>query len=176
MRWLSLVALFALVLGLFAGCGEQAKRGGGAKTPEVTVQRPVERNVTEYSYFTGRTRAVNTIDVQPSRVSGYLVKIDFQADQEVKKDQRLFQIDPRPYKALLDQANSQVALMEARLKLAVADYERAKVIAKTPGAVSQQELDKYAAAQGEAFQKLTQAIVSGDLEGFLADLQAQQGT
>ena len=31
-----------------------------------------------------------------------------------------------------------------------------------------------AAAQGEAFQKLTQAVVSGDLETFLADLQAQQ--
>lgn len=62
----------------------------------------------------------------------------------------LFIIDPRPYQADYDRAAGQVLLAEAKLKLAIADYARALEIAKTPGAISQQDIDKYAAARDEA--------------------------
>jgi multidrug efflux system membrane fusion protein len=62
----------------------------------------------------------------------------------------LFEIDPRPYQADYDRANGQVILAEAKLKLAVANNARAKELSKTPGAISQKELDTYQAAQEEA--------------------------
>jgi multidrug efflux system membrane fusion protein len=68
----------------------------------------------------------------------------------VKRDQVLFKIDPRPYQALYDQAVAQINLANAQLQLAKADYARALNVAKTPGAISQQDVDKYFAAQGKA--------------------------
>lgn len=62
----------------------------------------------------------------------------------------LFVVDPRPYQADYDRAAGQVLLAEAKLKLAIADYARALEIAKTPGAISQQDVDKYAASRDEA--------------------------
>jgi multidrug efflux system membrane fusion protein len=134
---------------LATGCEPAHRPGASTKPPVVRVAEPVEREVTDYAFFTGRTDAPEYVQVR-ARVTGYLFEIDFESGKEVKKDQRLFKIDPRPYKADLDRANGQVLLNEAKLKLAVADYERAKEVAKTPGAISQQELDKYAAAQSEA--------------------------
>ena len=58
---------------------------------------------------------------------------------------------PRPYQALFDQAQAQVTLAKAKLKLAKADNVRAKNIFKmNPGAMSQQDLDKYEAAEEES--------------------------
>jgi RND family efflux transporter MFP subunit len=62
----------------------------------------------------------------------------------------LFVIDPRPYQAQLDQAEGQVFLYEAQLKLAIANYLRAKEVAKTPGAISPQDIDTYKAQQEQA--------------------------
>ena len=62
----------------------------------------------------------------------------------------LFQVDPRPYQAQLDQAQGQVNLYKAQLELAKANYARDKEVAKTPGAVSVQQLDQDKAAVDEA--------------------------
>jgi multidrug efflux system membrane fusion protein len=62
----------------------------------------------------------------------------------------LFEIDPRPYQAQLDQAQGQVYLNQAQLRLAIANYARAKDVAKTPGAISPQDLDTYKAQQEQA--------------------------
>src|SRR5262249_47264610 len=85
-----------------------------------------------------------------ARVTGYLFTIDFTPGQEVKKGQRLFLIDPRPYKAVYDSAVAQIKLNEAQMKQAVADNARAQEVAKTPGAISKQDLDKYAATEAPA--------------------------
>ena len=63
----------------------------------------------------------------------------------------MFEIDPRPYQAQLDQAKSQVNLDEAQLELAKTTLARYQALAKTtPGAVSEQALDQYKAAVVEA--------------------------
>ena len=62
----------------------------------------------------------------------------------------MFQVDPRPYQAQLDQAQGQVNLYKAQLELAKANYARDKDVAKTPGAVSVQQLDQDKAAVDEA--------------------------
>jgi len=140
-----IVPVIATVL---SGCG-QPSHPSPPRTPKVRVVRPIERDVTEYAYFTGRTAAAQSVDVQ-SRVTGYLESIDFEPGAEVKTGARLFKIDPRPYQATLDEANSQVHLAEARQKLAAANYRRALEVAKTPGAITQQEIDRDNARLSES--------------------------
>src|SRR5437899_1465716 len=89
------------------------------KAPTVPVARPVERAVAEYLEFAGRTQAVETIQIR-ARVSGYLLKVHFKEGDTVRKGDALFEIDPRPYQAQLDQALTQLAVSEASLKVAKA--------------------------------------------------------
>jgi multidrug efflux system membrane fusion protein len=133
------------------GCGQRHDTANPAGPPVVCVTRPVERQVTEYENFTGRTDAVDSVDVR-ARVTGYLTEIKFKPGQEVKENDVLFVIDQRPYKAALDQARAQILVQKAALQLAVADYNRAKVLAGRGGAsaISQQDLDKFAATQAQA--------------------------
>ena len=105
--------------------------------------------MTDYVDFTGRTNAVNSVDIR-ARVSGYLVQMPFKEGAEVKKGDLLFEVDPRPYQAQYDQAVGQVNLYKAQLELAKANYARDQEVAKTPGAVSVQQLDQDKAAVDEA--------------------------
>lgn len=131
------------------GCRRSDPSTAAPQYPAVRVVKPAEKEVTEYGYFTGRMDAVESVDVR-ARVTGYLVEINFKPGQEVKKDDLLFRIDPRPYKAAADEAHSRISLAKAKLGLAKANFNRAKDIAKTPGAISQQEMDTAAAELQQA--------------------------
>lgn len=126
----------------------------------VEVKTPMERNVTDYEYFTGRTEAPESVDIR-ARVTGYITKIGFEPGGEVKKGQLLFEIDPRPYKAQYDLSLGQLAVDNAQLKLAIAEYNIGKEVAKTPGAISQQQLEQRAAsvAKSQAAVQATTAQV-----------------
>ncbi len=140
-----------LLLAAVAGCQQEASPTASSKeTPAVPVSLPVEREVTDFVDFTGRTAAFQTVDVRP-RVTGYLVKICFVDGAEVKVGEVLFEIDPRPYQAQLDQAVSQVKLNEASLRIARANYDRDRASARvTPDSVSRQQLDEDRATVEEA--------------------------
>jgi multidrug efflux system membrane fusion protein len=142
--------LFLASLVTLMGCGRQP---GPEQTTEpfvVPVSNPVQRNVTEYVDYTGRTAAVNSVDIRP-RVTGYLVKMPFKEGSEVKAGDLLFEIDKRPYQSLVDQAQAQVNLNLARYQLAKANNTRAFTVARRePGSFSQQELDTYRAQEIEA--------------------------
>jgi RND family efflux transporter MFP subunit len=114
-----------------------------ADEKEVAVSQPIEREVTDYEDFTGRTDAVQTVDLR-ARVSGYLNKVHFRDGAQVKKGELLFEIDARPYKAELEQSETEVKKAEATLKLATAQYERAKAL-RERGTISAEEFDKYTA-------------------------------
>ena len=116
----------------------------------VPVSQPVQREVTDYVDFTGRTEAVYSVDIRP-RVTGYLVEMPFEEGAEVKAGDLLFVVDPRPYKAQLDQAQGQVDLYQASLKLAKTTLARDRAInASSPGSVSQQQFDQEQAVVDEA--------------------------
>jgi len=115
----------------------------------VPVSRPVEREVSDFVDFTGRTDAIESVNIVP-RVTGYLVKAPFKEGSEVHAGDLLFEIDPRPYQAQLDQADGQVKLYEAQLALAKTTLARDVDISKTPGAVSAQQLDQDRAMVAEA--------------------------
>ncbi|HEY1377022.1 MAG TPA: efflux RND transporter periplasmic adaptor subunit, partial [Gemmataceae bacterium] len=144
----SIRPLAGLAMVLAAGCTHGPPAVAPPEPPAVPVSKPVEREVTDYVDFTGRTDAVEAVDVRP-RVSGYLVKMPFKEGAEVKKGDLLFEVDPRPYQAQLDQAKAQVDLYKAQLKLAQATYER-DVPLLNSRAISPQELDQAKAAVDEA--------------------------
>ena len=147
---MNLRALLPLVFSLAAaGCASKSTQPAGSQPPIVTVSQPLKRKVTDYIDYTGRTEAINAVDIR-ARVTGYLVKMPFKEGDELKQGDLLFEIDPRPYQAQLDQAQANVLLNKAQLKLTKANNARAKIIAKTPGAISQQDLDQYQAAEEEA--------------------------
>jgi membrane fusion protein, multidrug efflux system len=143
-----LFTTFSLVAS--GGCQRSASKVAPAEPSALPVSKPVQREVTNYVEFTGRTEAIDAVDVRP-RVTGYLVRLPFKEGSEVKKGNLLFEIDPRPYQAQLDQALSQVKLNEASLRLARVTYDRDRGINDARvGAISQQQLDQDVAAVREA--------------------------
>ena len=134
----------ALVLGVcftVTGCARAPVEAPAAAPMPVTVSYPVERDVTDYADFTGRTAAVDSVEVR-ARVSGYLDTVNFKEGALVKKDDKLFEIDPRPYRAELERAKGTVAQIDARVHRLERDYHRAKNLI-VRGAVGQEEYDRY---------------------------------
>jgi RND family efflux transporter MFP subunit len=111
-------------------------------TIKVIVATPIEQDVTDYMDYTGRTEAVESVDIR-SRVSGYLTKVEFMGslNSEVKAGDLLFQIDDRPYKNALLSAEARVASAKAGLKTSSAELERTEGLFKK-GVVVQAELDR----------------------------------
>src|SRR5215831_6948314 len=132
--------LLGLCIGL-AGCARGPAGAPKAAPTPVTVSRPVEREVTDYADFTGRTAAVDSVEVR-ARVWGYLDKVNFKEGALVRKGDVLFEIDPRLYRADLERARGTVAQCEARVHRLERDYRRAKALLAR-GAVSQEEYDRY---------------------------------
>jgi RND family efflux transporter MFP subunit len=148
--------LIACGLGL-AGCSHAAGEGAEKRLPTVTVSYPLQREVTDYQDYTGRTAAVNFIQLQ-ARVTGYLDKIYFTEGAEIAAGTVLYEIDPRPYKALYDAAKARVAQNAASLELAKQDNRRFKALAKDQsGAVTKQDLDKYQSQEDQAVANLDYA-------------------
>jgi RND family efflux transporter MFP subunit len=146
--WLGL-SLAVLVVGL-TGCGRLSKQLPATPSAVVTVSNPIEREVTDYADFSGRTAAVDSVEVR-ARVNGYLEKVNFKEGELVHKGEVLFEIDPRPYQAQVEIATGQVAAADAMVQRTQADDARAKSLrASTPGAISQQDLDQYQAAADQA--------------------------
>src|SRR5437868_15291749 len=108
------ILLLALGIGL-AGCATAPSEAPEAAPTPVTVSRPVERDVTDYADFTGRTAAVDSVEVR-ARVWGYLDKVNFKEGALVKKDDVLFEIDPRVYRADLGRAQGTVAQYDAHVR------------------------------------------------------------
>ncbi len=140
-----------------AGCSPNASQapGGEQAPPTVTVSRPLRQEVTDYAEYTGRTAAVDSVEVR-ARVNGYLQKINFKEGAEVNAGDVLYEIDPRPYQAALDQAEAQVRVQEANLKYQQAVYERNKALVGT-SAVTQEELQQALAQRDTAQAQLNAA-------------------
>jgi membrane fusion protein, multidrug efflux system len=127
--------LFAMISVCGVGCNKPSAQQAAPPPPPVTVAKPVTKEIVEWDEYTGRTDAVQSVNIT-ARVSGYLYNITFKAGDIVSQNDLLFVIDPRPYQAAYDQANGQLRQAEAQqklnnLNLARADELRAKnVIAK----------------------------------------------
>jgi len=140
---------------LLAGCTGQARPDAPPPVVQVTVALPIQRDVVDYEDFTGRTEAVESVEIR-ARVTGYLDRILFEEGAEVKKDAPLFVIDPRPFKADYDRDVAQVAVREANLTYREAELARGKLLVAQK-AMSQSNFDEIVAAYGEAAAAVTAA-------------------
>ena len=93
----------------------------------------------------GTVQAYNMVAVK-SRVDGHIVSVDFKEGQEVKAGTVLFQIDPRPYQAALDQATANVEKDQATLANAQLNFSRDAKLIESRLAISQQQYDTDKAA------------------------------
>jgi len=143
-RFASLLGLF--VIALVSGCGVPPPVVPPVP-PKVTVSAPVVREVTNYEEFTGYTDAASTVDIR-ARVNGYLIQVKFKDGDVVKQGDPLYEIDPRPFQAALDQAKGLVESLEAQKKFLAIQVDRYTKLVKT-SATSQQDVDQYLAQQAE---------------------------
>ena len=111
-RWFTLILLCCAFL---FGC-ERQQPLSAPSPPIVTVAHPASSEIVDWNEYTGRLKALKTVDVR-ARVGGYLESIHFKDGAIVKKADLLFVIDPRPYQAAFDQAQGQLASAEGKLKL-----------------------------------------------------------
>ncbi|MGC1598645.1 MAG: efflux RND transporter periplasmic adaptor subunit [Candidatus Acidiferrales bacterium] len=151
-----------LVLAMVVGAlrPKHASGAGTAALPEVRVAQVEQKDVDLYTEWIGTLAGEVNANVQ-AQVAGYLLRRDYQEGSFVKKGQLLFEIDPRPFQATLDQANGQLAQAVAQLANAEAvqrrtelDVERYTPLAKAQAA-SQQDLDN--ASQNNLAAKATVA-------------------
>jgi multidrug efflux pump subunit AcrA (membrane-fusion protein) len=136
-----------VVLSCLAGCSGTPAEGQPPPPSATKVSYALERSVTDYADFTGRTMAVESVKLR-ARVWGHLEKINFTEGADVKKNDLLFVIDQRPYKATLARAEAEVAQSEARHKRLVADQKRAEALARAK-AIGQEDFDKITADLSE---------------------------
>jgi RND family efflux transporter MFP subunit len=152
--------VLALGVGL-AGCARAPSAAPSSAATPVLVSYPVERDITDYADFTGRTAAVDSVDVR-ARVSGYLDKVNFKEGALVKKDDKLFEIDLRQYRAEFERAKGTVAQFDARVRRLERDYQRAKKLI-VRSAIGQEEYDRYEGDYREAVASLDVAKANRDL-------------
>jgi membrane fusion protein, multidrug efflux system len=140
------VGLIVIVLIVGAMRPKHASGAGTAAPPEVMVAQVEQKDVDLYSEWIGTLAGEVNANVQ-AQVSGYLLRRNYQEGSSVRKGQLLFEIDPRPFQAALDQAEGQLAQATAQLANAEAvqlrnqlDVERYTPLAKEQAA-SQQDLD-----------------------------------
>jgi multidrug efflux system membrane fusion protein len=104
-----------------AGCGKA--RAPGAPPVPVSVARAELRDVPYEIPGTGTAEPLQTVSVQ-SQVTGLLTRVAFHEGAEVAEGEALFQIDPRPFRAALDQAAANLARDRAQMENAVQEAER----------------------------------------------------
>ena len=114
-----------------------------ALVPEVQVTKLVTKDVPIRQEWVGTLRGTEDAEIR-SQVTGYLLSKDYRDGAYVKKGQVLFQIDPRPFQATLDQAQGRLEQYEATLKKYKLDVERYTPLVKT-GSVSRKQLETEAA-------------------------------
>lgn len=141
--------LFLVAIGLIIGAVRPYTHVAGSQliaSPNVEVVQVQQEDVPIYGEWIGTLDGMVNADVR-AQVTGYLLKQGYQEGAFVKQGQLLFQIDPRPFQAALDQAQGQLAQAKAALANAQAvqrrtelDVQRYTPLAKEQAA-SQQDLD-----------------------------------
>ena len=139
--------VFLTGLLILGGCGQPTTPGGPPKgvTPETAVVVIQEERMTITTELPGRTSPYLVAEVRP-QVNGLIQKRLFQEGSDVKAGEVLYQIDPAPYQASLDNASAALARSEANLPAIRLRVNRYKELVEIK-AVSQQEYDDATAQQ-----------------------------
>ncbi len=134
------IALVFSILGILpcVGCSQKAS-SAQQSPPKVEVASVIQKDVPIYSDWVATLDGYVNAQIQP-QVTGYLIKQDYREGSLVHKDDVLFEIDPRPFQAVLDQAKAQLAQAEAQLGNATINVKR-DIPEAQASAIPQSQLD-----------------------------------
>lgn len=136
-RW-HLPMIFGVSISLFSAANVVAQ---DAQLPTVTAAKPVVRDVIDSDEFIGRFEAVDEVSVR-ARVGGYLDEVNFTDGALVKKGDKLFVIDQRPYRTALSQAEATLESTRSSLAFAETQFKRTESLTGT-GTLSVSTLDDH---------------------------------
>ena len=133
-----LIILASLLGVALTGCSKKEATAAAAP-PEVEVAGVIQQDVPLYTECISILDGYVNAEIRP-QVSGYLLKQNYQEGTVVRKGQTLFEIDPRPFEAALEQAKGQLAQAEAQLGKTKLDVARDTPLAEQ-SAIPQAQLD-----------------------------------
>lgn len=134
-----LTSLLLLPLVGLSACQQEAGQAPAPPAPEVKVITVVAKTIPDEVEFIGQTESFRPVEIR-SQVTGIIKKIFFKEGRDVKKGDRLYLIDPVPFKAVESSAKGQVAQAVARLAQTRAELARVKPLLEEQ-AVSQKDVD-----------------------------------
>jgi membrane fusion protein (multidrug efflux system) len=146
---ITVVAVAILAALIIAGRSNKPAQAA-PRPPDVEVVRVEQKDVPVYSEWIGTTEGMVNADIK-AQVTGYLLRQNYQEGSFVRKGQLLFEIDPRPFQALVNQAKGDLAKSESQVQQAVTQLDQA--LAQLAQANSQ-------LMQAEANQRKTQLDVN----------------
>lgn len=132
------VTVLIAAAGILAGCQTQ-KAAAPPPPPEVEVAKVAQKDVAVYNDWVATLDGYANAQISP-QVTGYIVEQKYKEGSFVRKGQVLFQIDMRPFQAILDQAKAQLAQTQANLGKTQLDVDRDTPLAKEK-AIAQSQLD-----------------------------------
>jgi membrane fusion protein, multidrug efflux system len=133
---------FFIAISLFSSCHSEKKE---VQAPiDVSAVKVEPKTVPITIEYVGQTESSHMVEIR-ARVEGYLDKIAYKEGSPVKQGQLLFQIDPRPFQAKLEESKGELAAAKANLTRARREYDRIEPLYKQ-NAVSQRDRDNAEAA------------------------------
>ncbi len=173
--------------GLFAVAGLasfwlmlQPKAFAQAPVPAVLVQAAELKSLSRQNDFIGRVEAIEKVELR-ARVSGFLGPRKFVDGDRVKAGQTIFEIEPEPFQALVDQRQAQLESAKAALENAELQLQRGKELGRT-NAIAQSQIDqrvsdqaRAAAAVKEAEAGLTDATIKLSYTKILSPIEGRIG-
>jgi membrane fusion protein (multidrug efflux system) len=157
--WLAIGALAMAIL-VAGGCGKGSQAAIAPNPPVVEVAQVEQRDVPIYKDWVGTLDGYVNADIK-AQVSGYLLKQNYAEGSFVQKGEPLFEIDPRPFQASLDQAKGQLAQANGQLAQARAQVTQAEAqvaVAEANQGRTQRDVDRYTPLAQQ------QAITQQDLD------------
>src|SRR5579872_3814164 len=136
--WASAAVLVAVLLFFATGSGAKPTTPHSTPAPTVEVASVQQKDVPVYGEWIGTLAGQVNANVK-AQVSGYLLSQNYKEGSYVKKGELLFEIDPRPLQAALDQAKGQLAQAQAQL----GQYEAQLATAQANELKSQLDVEKY---------------------------------
>jgi RND family efflux transporter MFP subunit len=182
-----LFSLAALFITVPLACKQEAASTARPSDPEVVVADVVVKDVPVYSEWVGSTDGMVNAVIK-AQVSGYLMAQNYDEGAFVKKGRVLFEIDPRRFRAALDQAKGEWEKARAQFVKTELDVKRDTPLARA-GAISQKELDdsiqanfgakasmaSAKAAVEQAELNLTFSKITAPIDGVVGIAKAQIG-
>lgn len=141
--------------------------------PQVTVARPVVKELAEWMEFTGQFVAVERVELR-ARVSGYLTEVHFEDGQVVEEGALLYTIDPRQFRIALEDAVARASEAQATVDLAEVQLSRTQRLTSDDFA-SRASLDERTAELGRARAVLAAAeaaVANAELNLSFAEVRA----